>query len=27
MMYYPVQIDLYQKGEFDDGDDIYRTTS
>ena len=27
MMYYPVQIDLYQKGEFDDGDDIYRPIS
>ena len=26
MMYYPIQIDLYQKGEFDDGDDIYRAT-
>jgi hypothetical protein len=27
MMYYPVQVDLYQKGEFDDGEDIYRPIS
>ena len=27
MMYYPIQIDLYQKGELDDGDNIYRSNS